>query len=244
MANNQWQVYLRPNALTKDNDKDCIADVHLNGATLTNEDVAERIVNERSEYRKDTILNILNLRDNAVKAFIQECSSFRDGLVQITPRVSGVWENEAASFDPAVHKRTVDLVPTADLRSTLDGISVKVMGATSASARITAITDGATGLKDGTITIGDDIVIDGEKIKITDEADQAQGIFIVDSTGAEHRVTRRLTVNKPSQIIARVPSSVPAGAVTVKIRTNYSGGANLASVREITYNYACNAVED
>ena len=102
--NNQWQVYLRPNALTKDNDKDCIADVHLNGTTLTNEDVAERIVSERSEYRKDTILNILNLRDNAVKAFIQECSSFRDGLVQITPRVSGVWENEASAFDPAVHK--------------------------------------------------------------------------------------------------------------------------------------------
>ena len=78
--NNQWQVYLRPNTLTKDNDKDCIADVHLSGTTLTNEDVAQRIVSERSEYRKDTIINILNLRDNAVKAFIQECSSFRDGL--------------------------------------------------------------------------------------------------------------------------------------------------------------------
>ena len=209
--NNQWQVYLRPNTLTKDNDKDCIADVHLNGATLTNEDVAQRIVSERSEYRKDTIINILNLRDNAVKAFIQECSSFRDGLVQITPRVSGVWENEASAFDPAVHKRTVDLVPTADLRNTLDAISVKVMGTTSAAARISAITDSATGLKDGT----------------------------------EHRVTRRLTVNKPSQIIARVPSSVPAGAVTVKIKTNYSGNKTpLSAVREIIYSYECNAVAD
>ena len=243
--NNQWQVYLRPNALTKDNDKDCIADVHLNGATLTNEDVAERIVSERSEYRKDTIINILNLRDNAVKAFIQECSSFRDGLVQITPRVSGVWENEASAFDPAVHKRTVDLVPTADLRSILDAISVKVMGTTSAAARISAITDSATGLKDGTITIGDDIIIDGEKIKITDETDQNQGVFIVDATGTEHRVTRRLTVNKPSQIIARVPSSVPAGAVTVKIKTNYSGNKTpLSAVREIIYSYECNAVAD
>jgi hypothetical protein len=241
--NNQWQVYLRPNTLTKDNDKDCIADVHLNGATLTNEDVAERIVSERSEYRKDTIINILNLRDNAVKAFIQECSSFRDGLVHITPRVSGVWENEASNFDPAVHKRTVDLVPTADLRNTLDAISVKVMGTSSSSVRISAITDSATGLKDGTITIGDDIIIDGEKIKISDEADQNQGVFIVDSTGAEHRVTRRLTVNKPSQIIARVPSSVPAGAVTIKIKTNYSGSKNvLAAIREITYDYQCTAV--
>ncbi|MBQ2294742.1 MAG: DUF4469 domain-containing protein, partial [Spirochaetales bacterium] len=172
-----------------------------------------------------------------------ECSSFRDGVVQITPRVSGVWENEASAFDPAVHKRTVDLVPTADLRSILDGIGVKVMGTTSAAARITAITDSATRLKDGTITIGDDIIIDGEKIKITDETDQNQGIFIVDATGTEHKVTRRLTVNKPSQIIARVPSTVPAGAVTVKIKTNYSGGGStLATVREITYSYQCTAV--
>ena len=154
-----------------------------------------------------------------------------------------VWENEAASFDPAVHKRTVDLVPTADLRSILDGIGVKVMGTSSSSARITAITDSATGLKDGTITIGDDIIIDGEKIKITDETDQNQGIFIVDSTGTEHKVTRRLTVNKPSQIIARVPSTVPAGAVTVKIKTNYSGNKTpLSAIREIIYGYECMAV--
>ena len=85
--------------------------------------------------------------------------------------------------------------------------------------------------------------IDGEKIKITDETDQNQGVFIVDATGTEHRVTRRLTVNKPSQIIARVPSSVPAGAVTVKIKTNYSGNkAPLSAIREISYGYECTAV--
>ncbi len=77
-----------------------------------------------------------------------------DGLVQISPRVSGVWETENTPYDQAVQRRTVDLIPTADLRTALDAIGVKVLGAKEQSARITAVTDTATGLKDDTLTIG------------------------------------------------------------------------------------------
>ena len=87
-----WEVYLRPNTLTKDNDRDCIADVHTRAATQRNEDIAEIITKERSEFRKETIMSILNMRDKAVKDLIEQGVSFMDGLVQISPRVSGVWE--------------------------------------------------------------------------------------------------------------------------------------------------------
>ncbi|AGT44880.1 hypothetical protein TPE_2406 [Treponema pedis str. T A4] len=158
------------------------------------------------------------MRDKAVKDLIQEGLSFMDGLVQISPRVSGVWETENTAYDEKVHKRTVDLIPTADLRTALDAIGVKVLGAKEQSARITAVTDTATGLKDGTLTIGDDIIIDGEKLKI-DETDSAQGVFFKAAGGTEYKTTRRLSVNNPSQIIARVPKEVPAGAVTLIVRT-------------------------
>lgn len=132
----QWDVYLRPNVLTKDDENDCIADM------------ANRIV-------------------------------------------AGVWANAGSPFDPAVHKRTVDLVPTAAFRDALT-------------------------------------IIDGSRIKV-DETDEAQGVFIVDSAGAEHKVTRRLSVNKPSQLIARVPADVPEGA--------------LKEIREVTYSGRCTAVK-
>ena len=131
--------------MTKDNDRDCIADVHAHAATQRNEDIAEMITKERSEFSKETIINILNMRDKAVKDLIQEGLSFMDGLVQISPRVSGVWETENSSYDEKIHKRTVDLIPTADLRTTLDAIGVKVLGAKEETARITEITDTATG---------------------------------------------------------------------------------------------------
>ncbi|MGI5173349.1 DUF4469 domain-containing protein [Treponema sp. OMZ 840] len=236
-----WEVYLRPNTLTKENDRDCIADVHAHAATQRNEDIAELITKERTEFRKETIINILNMRDKAVKDLIQEGISFMDGLVQISPRVSGVWATENAPYDEKVHKRTVDLIPTADLRTVLDAIGVKVMGAKEESARITAITDTATGLNDGTLTIGDDIIIEGNKLKI-DETDAAQGVFFRLADGTEHKVTRRLSVNQPSQIIARVPAAVPAGKVSIVVKTKYSAGAApLKELREIVYKLSCTA---
>ena len=236
-----WEVYLSPNTLTKDNDRDCIADVHAHAATQRNEDIAEIITKERSEFRKETIINILNMRDKAVKDIIQEGLSFMDGLVQISPRVSGVWETENSSYDEKIHKRTVDLIPTADLRTTLDAIGVKVLGAKEETARITEITDTATGLKDGSLTIGDDIIIEGSKIKV-DETDPAQGVFFKAENGTEYKTNRRLSVNNPSQIIARVPKEVPEGKVEVIVRTKFStGNKTLLQIREIVYGYPCKA---
>ena len=236
-----WEVYLRPNTLTKDNDRDCIADVHAHVSTQRNEDIADIITKERSEFRKETILSILGLRDKAVKDLIQAGNSFMDGLVQISPRVSGVWETENSAYDERIHKRTVDLIPTADLRTALDAIGVKVLGAKEESARITAITDTATGLHDGTLTIGDDIIIEGDKLKVN-EKDAQQGVFFKAADGTEHKTTRRLSVNKPGQIIARVPQALPAGKVTVIVRTKYSAGAvPLKTLREIVYGYPCTA---
>ena len=225
-----WNVYLRPNTLTKDNDRDCIADVYSHSPTQRNEDIAALITKERSEFRKETILNILNMRDKAVLDFIRDGLSVMDGISQISPRVSGVWETENSSYDEKIHKRTVDMVATVDLRNALDEIGVKVLGVKESSARITEITDTTTGLKDGTLTIGDDIIIEGEKLKV-DEKD-----------GTEYKTMRRLSVNKPSQIIARVPKNIPQGKVQIVVRTKYSGsGAPLKELREAVFKLPCTA---
>lgn len=92
-------------------------------------------------------------------------------------------ETENSAYDEKVHKRTVDLVPTADLRTALEAVSVKVPGAKESSARIASVTDSETGLKDGTLIIRDDIIIEGEKLKI-DEKDSQQGIFFLISQSA------------------------------------------------------------
>ncbi|MGP1564709.1 MAG: DUF4469 domain-containing protein [Treponema sp.] len=52
----------------------------------------------------------------------------------------------------------------------------------------------------------------------------------------------RLSVNKPTQIIARVPKNIPEGKVQVVVRTKYSGsGAPLKELREVVFNLPCTA---
>lgn len=237
----QWDVYLRPNYLTVDDLNDCIADVLTRLQTQHNADIAAKIA-AKTAQDKNAVLAILNQRDEEVKNCLLDGKSFADSLVQISPRVSGVWATSKSPFDPAVHKRTVDLVLTQEFRSALDEVGVRVLGTKQGGAEISLITDAATGKTDGTITAGDDIVLDGEKIKIQDEADEAQGVFFVDSDGKEHRVSRRLTVNKPAQIIARVPSDVK-GEVKVVVRTKFtSGNRPLSTSREISYALVCKVV--
>ena len=216
--------YRHPNTLTKDNDRDCIADVHSHAPTQKNEDIAALITKERSEFRPETILNILNMRDKAVVGFIQDGLSFMDGVSQISPRVSGVWETENSPYDEKIHKRNVDMIPTSELRNALESITVKVLGAKETTAKIASVTDTATGLADGTLTIGDDVLIEGEKLKV-DEKDPLQGVFFVSEDGTEHKTERRLSLNKPTQILARVPKTLPEGKVTVKVRTKFAGSA-------------------
>ncbi|QTQ15100.1 hypothetical protein HRQ91_02820 [Treponema parvum] len=70
-------------------------------------------MNYAYKLRKETILSILGLRGKAVKDLIQQGAAFMDGLVQISPRVSGVWATENFPYDYKTHRRTVDLIPAA-----------------------------------------------------------------------------------------------------------------------------------
>ena len=239
-----WETYLRPNTLTADNDRDCIAEVHSKNPTRQNSDIADSIVKGRSEFKRETILSILSQRDQIVKEYLCEGDSFRDGIVQISPRITGIWETESSPFDPSIHRRTLDMVMTGDMRATLDNVSVKVLGKKESSAKIASVKNSLTGKEDGTIPVGDDVIIEGDKIKIQDENDVAQGVFFVDSEGAEHRVERKLTENKPSRIIARVPADINEGDISLIIRTKAGTGSFvLKSVREIKYDYSLKAVK-
>ena len=53
-----WNVHLRPNPLRPNGTESCIADVRSPSAVKHNEDIADAIVKERSEFRKETILHI------------------------------------------------------------------------------------------------------------------------------------------------------------------------------------------
>ena len=222
MANEYyWKVWLRPNLLTKDDDNDYIAEVLTQKDTLHNENIANAIIKEGSEIKYDTLLSIIKQRDRIVREHLMMGYSLLTEVCQYTPRITGPWGGETAKFDPAIHKLTLDIVPSAEMRDALSKVGVEVLGAKSEVGRIGMVTDTFTGLSNGSITPNEDILIEGDRIRING-ADSSVGIFFVSEDG-------------PSRIIARVPA-LTDGKYRLRIVTQFSKGVTLLkSPRTIEY---------
>ncbi|MDP4269689.1 MAG: DNA-binding domain-containing protein [Bacteroidota bacterium] len=230
-----WKIWLKPNLLTKDVDNDYIAEVSTGNVTKRNEDIARRIVELGSEIKYETLLSVLNQSDRVVREYVQQGESVLTGNCQFTPRVSGVWIGANAKFDSSAHKIGLDITPSAEMRNTFTEIGVEVLGVKNNVAYIGLVVDTATGNIDGSITAGDDIRIEGDRIRVAPEGEEGLGIFFVNSEGVATPVTRRLTQNDPKTILARVPE-LPAGQYTLRVVTKYSTNAvQLKEARTIEY---------
>jgi hypothetical protein len=230
-----WKLRLRLNLLTRDVLNDYTAEVSPTGKTLRNADIARILKDAGSELSYETLLYILDQSDRAIREQMQRGYSVLTGVCQLSPRVTGSWVGANAKFDPAKHKITLDIVPSAEMRAALKEVGVEVLGVKDGGAFIGLVTDTATGATDGTVTAGDDIRIEGDKLKIAPDGEEGLGVFFVNADGEAIPVTRRLTQNDPKRIIARVPE-LPAGQYTLRVVTRFAAGANtLKEPRAIEY---------
>ena len=141
---------------------------------------------------------------------------------------SGSWIGANATYAPEAHKITCDMSPAAELRTNLEEVGVEVLGVRESGAFIGLVTDSATGTTDGIITAGDDIVIEGDKIKVAPDDEAGLGVFFVAADGTENVVVHRLMQNDPKKVVARVPA-LAAGAYTLIIKTRFSSSSALVN---------------
>ena len=164
--------------------------------------------------------------------------SINFGYFSISLKIRGVFVNANDIFDPKRHSLMFQITPGEMLRRELPSIKTKMMGVKRDAVYIALVTDTATGLDDGTVTPGDDILIQGTRIKVApdDGSDPETGIFFVADNGVSTPVTRRLTQNDPSRVIARVPALAP-GSYTLRIVTKTSSSRSTLLKNAITANY-------
>ncbi|MDR1602838.1 MAG: DUF4469 domain-containing protein [Tannerella sp.] len=229
-----WKVWLRPNLLTKDVDNDYVAEVSTVGKTLRNADVARLFIESGSELQYETLLDILDRADRIRREKLQEGSCVQTGICHLSPRVAGSWLGATTAYNPDAHKITLDIVPTAEMRTALADVGVEVLGIREGGAYIGLVTDVTTGLTDGTLTPGGQIIIAGDKIKVEPSTGGAgEGVFLTD--GKDIYSVAPLAVNHPKEVIAVAPQ-LQAGTYTLYIVTRYAGGNTLLKEpRRITY---------
>jgi len=224
---------LYDNALTE-KEGDCVAKPRING-TLYNADIARRIVEKRTEYRQETIENILKMADEEKSLAIASGMSVVDGVGQYLPQIKGVFAKPTDPFDPAKHSLVVAYTTGKTLRKRLLETEVVTNGAATVGPVIGGLTDSSTGKDDGTITPGMPVVVSGNNIKITG-ANEANGFYFIPVAAGSTPVKAVVIVhNNPSQLTLVVPANLPAGDYYASITTQYGRTANVKEPR--TYKY-------
>jgi hypothetical protein len=232
-----WKIWLILNKLTGDpNDHTAIVDTA--GPTKQLDDIVEDVANE-SDIHRETIRAVLD-RANASKGkYLQAGYAVNDGLIELSPRVQGNFHGHE-SVSQGDHTITLSLRLTPKLKKLLAVVKLEILGFKDSGANITIVTDLATGLQDDTITPGDDILIEGDKIKVVGEPQESGtepgiGVFFIDDSGTKVQAIR-FNENTTGRVNVRVPAGLPKGkSYTLRIVTRYTSGALLVEPRTIDF---------
>ena len=222
-------VDLYDNVLTEKKG-DYMGKVAITGS-LRNADIARRIVEKRTEYRPETIQNILDLADEEKIIALTEGKSCVDGVGQLLLRVSGSFDGEQAPFDPEKHSLDVSFTRGKTLRERLAKVTVATRAA-SGSMVVNSVFDPMSGETNGRITPASNLIISGVNIKIEGD-DPACGVLLTPAEG-EPVKPRLVTHNNPSELTILLPD-MAEGEYTLSVTTQYGRGTALKQPRTYVF---------
>lgn len=221
--NSFWLGWLVDNPLTED-PNDFTLKVKT-GIMVTNEDIAKALQKEGTEFKLETLVDILNRGDRIVRDKLLEGCSVGTGVYYAYPNVTGVWRDKNEPFDEKKHKVGINFQLSAALREGVKGVGIEVLGISSGAPEISGVTDTWTGELNGLITPDEVVTVKGRNMQIVGEGEEVGIRFVrVDGRGSVPVDLRRLTRNNPSELSFRVPQLL-AGDYWLELTTHYAKGA-------------------
>jgi len=223
----EWLFYLIDNTITPD-PTDRIAKVKSK-KTKGLEDLAERIVQKRTEYRKDTLINIYRMMNEARLEFLAEGEKVNDEITLLEPAITGTFYEDTTFVEGrhtcVINSRVTNVVQSMlrQVKGTYNGLNLENGGAT-----IDSVTDSATGAVNGEITPGKTVTVTGKKIRIVPQEGETVESCITWTNLDTRQVIEQEdapAVNDPSRIILQLPE-LPAGFYSLTVKTLFSSAAN------------------
>lgn len=194
--------------------------------TYHNTDIAADIVAERTEYRKETIENILTLADQKKVEAIAGGKSLVDGVGQWLLNLAGTFEGESPRFDPEKHRVGVTFTPGKALLEAMKDITFNLNMATTGPV-INQVTDVRTQSVNGQITPGKSVIISGANILLKGD-DPSVGIYFTkDEADAQPVKVEFYSRSTNTEQIAEVPESLTDGQYYLSVTTQIGSGYQL-----------------
>lgn len=228
MANEEEKIILQAdlydNLLTEEAG-DYTARLRISGS-IRNSNLAQRIIDRGSEYRKDTIENILNMGDQEKVKALAEGKSVVDGVGQTMIQIKGNFDGETAPFDATRHSLVISYTPGKALRKAMQRIEIQTNKATTGPV-INSIVNPMTGEVNTTIQPNLPLIIAGANLKVAAaEKDATAGIFFITEDGATEKPALLIVHNNPSELTVVAPA-LANGSYFVEIRTQSAAGSKL-----------------
>lgn len=227
-------AWLYDNPLTED-PNDYVGKTKSNG-NVNNEDIAHEIVEEGSEVKVETIINILNLSDKKKAQKVAQGHHLNTPLCNGYIGLTGAFRGKSAKFEKGTHRLVSNFSMGSELRAALETVTVDILGVAPTGPVIGNVEDSLSGELNSIITPNNVIKVNGSKIKI--EGDDANvGIWFVNVNGGNKVKVTQLITNERSDVVAMVPA-LEAGSYELELVTQGSGGGTLLKeARSITFEH-------
>ena len=223
MANEKNSVIVELYDLTITDRKDDRFGRVVTTKSLKEDDLIRLAVSRRTDLNASTLRASLDILKEVAVEEIANGASVYFGLGYFSLLVNGVFVGDHAKWDPAQHSLHVKATASADLRNTVKGIHVNVLGMAQSGLVINLVTDVASGEENTRLTPGGGVNLAGARIRIVGDSPDNGLRLTEQNSGAVTTIEpTAILVNEPSKVSFIVPADLPAGDYKLSLTTQYS----------------------
>lgn len=157
---------------------------------------------------------------------LQNGEGFVSEYMLIDRSISGVFTDDADYFDASRHQVNANVRLGSTLATMAEQTPVQKIPAIKKLPVVEQLRDLKSKTFNDRITPGSFVEVMGSDLKIGDMTDAQQGVFFIDTKGAETRVVE-IANNYPSKLTVEVPESLKKGEYRLEVRTIIRSTKNL-----------------
>ncbi|WP_162231251.1 DNA-binding domain-containing protein [Sunxiuqinia dokdonensis] len=190
--------------------------VTTNGTSLNQEDLVKLMLVRGSTLTETDILAVLKMEREVVCEEAAKGNNITTPLFNLGLSVKGVFNGADDSYDPTRHTVRLNLTAGSELREVASLVKLQKVKSGKVRPVIEQFVDVSLGSVNEQLSSGGLARLRGSYLKY-DPADPEQGIFFIDASNIETRVTV-VSLNKPGELHFLVPQ-LPPGEYQVEVRT-------------------------
>jgi len=190
----------------------------------TQEDVINLMIGRGSTVTKAETLSVLEEYRLAIEQLLKDGYAINTPIFNLSPSVKGLFQGPDQNFNSAIHTVKINITTGTRLREVGKLITVERVKGASPQPDPEILEDLGSGTRNDQLTPGNIARLKGSRLKF-DQADQAQGIFLIAADQSEIRV-ETVSWNKPAQLDFLVPV-IAAGEYKLEVRAILPQGKDL-----------------